>query len=233
MKSSEIRSISRQNLDGKWGKTVLATLIFLLITFTLSFALALIPIIGPITSTIISVPLSFGFLITLSKLNNNQEIHYLDFLNDGFALFGKVWGVTLHIFLKLILPVIFVIVSIILNAFAIFNHSAQLLTLTSILYIASIIYVAYKSFLYTFSLHVLIDNPEISGKDAVEKSAELMRGNIWKYICLNLSFIGWVLVCFLSNFIIPLVPFLVGILFLLPYIKIAEINFYKHIDGQI
>ena len=38
---------------------------------------------------------------------------------------------------------------------------------------------------------LLADNPEMTGKEARQKSAELMKGNKWNAFVLDLSFIGW------------------------------------------
>ena len=262
MRASEIRSLTRQNLAGKWRKAALATLIFGLIVYAISFVLTFIPVVGPIISAILSVPLSFGLLFTMFKLNDGEEISYVSFLNEGFAKFGKVWSVTLHMFLKLIIPVILVAIFAALSTFNMFYLNSSLSTLGSFaLYIITVIYMVYKSLLYTFSLYVLIDNPEITGKEAVNKSAELMKGNIWEYICLNLSFIGWgilailpflisCLIAFVSflktitriptisplafNLIIfSVVIFITSLLWLIPYMRIAKINFYRNLDGQI
>lgn len=69
------------------------------------------------------------------------------------------------------------------------------------------------------------DNDELSAKDIVNKSEELMKDNRWRLFCLGLSFIGWLI---LSSF-----TFGIGILFLLPYIQISFATFYEERAGLL
>ena len=67
-------------------------------------------------------------------------------------------------------------------------------------------------------------NSDLTAKEAVEKSQELMTGNRAKLFWLELSFIGWA--------ILATIPFCIGYLWLLPYIQIATIAFYKFVIGD-
>ena len=44
---------------------------------------------------------------------------------------------------------------------------------------------------YAMVSHVLAENPELSAREALQRSKELMRGNKWRLFCLHFSFIGW------------------------------------------
>lgn len=106
MTASEIRQEARKSLTGKWGKAALATLVFFVIDYVISFVLNLVPAIGAIASTIISVPLSFGFtVVVMAKLKRGEEISYIEFFKNGFDKFAKVWQVTLWIFCKMLAPI--------------------------------------------------------------------------------------------------------------------------------
>ena len=74
------------------------------------------------------------------------------------------------------------------------------------------------------ALNILYDNPDMDSKEIVEKSAELMEGNIGSYICLKLSFLGWA--------ILAVLPFGLGIFWLIPYAQLAEINFYRNLTNE-
>ena len=63
-----------------------------------------------------------------------------------------------------------------------------------------------KSYAYAMTPYILVDYPELSPNEARLKSIEMMRGHKWKFFGLQLSFIGWFLLCILS----------LGIGFLLP-----------------
>ena len=81
-----------------------------------------------------------------------------------------------------------------------------------------------KSFYYQLAYLVAVENPDMSAKDAVLKSEELMQGNRAKLFYLQLSFIGWAI---LSAF-----TFGIGILWLAPYMQFAVITFYKYVSGN-
>ena len=61
MLASEIRAEARKSLAGKWGMAALATLVFGILTYLISFLLYFIPMIGSLVSAVISPVLSFGF----------------------------------------------------------------------------------------------------------------------------------------------------------------------------
>lgn len=74
---------------------------------------------------------------------------------------------------------------------------------------------------YAMSYFVMIDKPNLSPNQARKKSIEMMRGHKWELFCLRFSFIGWYLLGILTF----------GILFywIIPYQRVAEANFYKHL----
>ena len=221
MNASEIRAEARQKLTGKWGKAAIITLVFSIITFVISFVLQLIPGIGAIIDFVITVPLSFGLIITMFKLNDDKEFTFLGFFNDGFSNFGKAWSVALWTFAKLIIPVILVVVTICILMYGTITENSLLTALGFILYIVALIYAIIKQFSYALALLVLNDNPDMTGKEAVEKSAELMQGKVWSLFCLKFSFLGWAI---LSIFTLG-----IGVIWLAPYIQISEINFYRNL----
>ena len=70
---------------------------------------------------------------------------------------------------------------------------------------------------------IMHDNPSMSGTDAMKASWQLMDGKKMDYFILNLSFIGWALLCILTVGI--------GFLFLSPYISVTNGKFYDEISG--
>lgn len=238
MISSQIRQEARVSLAGKWGKAALFTLCYGLVMYAFAWIAGLIPFIGNIAYYIISVPISYGVLVTFIKLRRGEDISYLDFLTTGFSVFGKLWGIIGHVVLKLIVPIIILIISIFLLAFgttggiaaSIFSTTTSTTVTFSaiaiiglIAYIVSLIYLIVKGFLYAFTSYILYDNPDMSSKEIVEKSESLMNGNRGAYVCLGLSFIGWMILSAFTLYI--------GLLWLLPYIMISFIIFYEDRSG--
>ena len=229
MPPSEIRRDAREALKEKWGKAVSIVLAYMLISFIIGFfqALAdketLLYSIIDLAYLIISIPLSFGLIISFIKLKRNEEVKAFDFIGSGFARFGKSWGIAWHTFIRLLLPIVCIfLIAILMALLMIFGNSSPVLTIIVItLYIATLIYSVSRSFLYVLAYFIGYDKPELSSKECVKKSEELMTGNRGSYFLLQLSFIGWAILSVLSLGI--------GMLWLTPYIAIAEVCFYERI----
>ena len=91
-------------------------------------------------------------------------------------------------------------------------------------YIVGIVMLIIKGYSYSMIYFILYDNPTLTGKEIVEKSATIMKNNKWRYFCLNLSFIGWAI---LAGF-----TFGIGMLWLIPYIQIANVHFYEDLKNN-
>jgi len=78
-----------------------------------------------------------------------------------------------------------------------------------------------KGYAYAMTPYILNDNPELGPNQARLKSIEMMRGYKGKLFGLDLSFIGWHLLCILSLGI--------GYIWLTPYITTARAAFYQEL----
>lgn len=247
MISSDFRAEARRKLSGKWGKAACMTLAYSFVFFVLGFIQGLMPedsIISSIFSIlvyIIEIPLAFGLLLSFINLYNEKEISAFGFFSLGFNNFSKSWGIFFQTLLKMIVPVIVLIVFTIImtiglsgsmvSTFVFTNNSASstsgfmgLFVVGIIGFIASIIWVTVKSYYYMLSYIIAADNPNLTAKEAVAESKELMNGNRAKLFWLQLSFIGWAI---LATF-----TFGIGYLWLMPYIQFAMIAFYKNLNGS-
>jgi uncharacterized membrane protein len=72
--------------------------------------------------------------------------------------------------------------------------------------------------------NIMHDNPQMSGTDAMNESWRLMDGHKMDYFILNLSFIGWAILCIFTIGI--------GFLFLAPYMAVTKAKFYDMISGH-
>lgn len=245
MLSSDFREEARKRLTGKWGKVAIMVLAYMALFFVIGFIEGILPEpIQPILSLaelIIEIPLGFGLIYALVKVYNGEDVSAFDFVSLGFNNFKKSWGVSLNVALKMLLPIILMIVSYFLIFGAlIFAASSAILSPSSatsaastggivsiigfILLIGSMIWAITKSFYYQLAMLIAIDNADMSSKDAVLKSQELMTGNRGKLFCLQFSFIGWS--------ILATITLGIGFLWLLPYMQFAIIAFYKHLNGD-
>ncbi len=80
------------------------------------------------------------------------------------------------------------------------------------------------AFRYSMAFYIMDDDPNVGIMEAIERSKEMMRGNKGRLFCLEISFIGWALLCILTCGI--------GFFFLQPYAQAATAAFYLEVSGQ-
>jgi uncharacterized membrane protein len=150
-----------------------------------------IPKIGEIITWIISGPLAFGL-----------NYYFLSFIRQkNPALEDLFKGVSISIFGEAFIAYIFMTIFIILW--------------TLLLIVPGVI----AAISYSMTFFILVDNPEISGKDAIKKSKELIKGNKYKYFCFLVRFLGW--------FLLSILSFGIGFIWLIPYFMVSHAKFYE------
>ena len=77
---------------------------------------------------------------------------------------------------------------------------------------------------FALSFYLLADNPQMGGVESLKESRRLMKGHIWQYLMLQLSFAPMLIVSLL----------LMGLplLWVLPYMEASETAFYRDILGE-
>ena len=251
MNSSDFRKEARNKLTGKWGKAISITLCYIALTVILNiiesrFSESFRPFFS-LAVLIITVPLGFGLVASFLNLYNNKETSAFDFINIGFNNFSKAWGISLNVFLKLLVPFILILVSLFIiiggsvgvligtggssrivnpeELISAFSASFGVIMLIGvILYFVSIIMLICKSYYYSLANLIAIEKENLTSKECVEKSKELMTGKRAKLFWLQLSFIGWA--------ILSVITLGIGYLWLAPYMQMASIAFYKHLEGD-
>lgn len=102
--------------------------------------------------------------------------------------------------------------------------------------------------LYLFPSVILVCEDNNRGIiQCIKESFRLMKGNVWRLFVLQLSFIGWGILCIIpviavgiitsftfNEFIITILPTIAGIgfLWLAPYISTTLLNFFNEISGD-
>lgn len=71
----------------------------------------------------------------------------------------------------------------------------------------------------SMTFFIMVDDQNISGIDALQQSWNMMKGRKWDFFCLNLRFLGWILLSILTCGI--------GYIFLLPYMMATFQNYYR------
>ena len=205
--NSELRAQARERLEGKWGTFVLMTFLMLVIQTILQipgYIGSLLEILSPenvlaslsfsnISNilSLLALPLSWGLTVSLLR-NHREESVDLENLFDGFR-----GGRYTRVFCALFLVNLFTFLW------------ALLLIIPGIM----------KAFSYALTPYILLDEPELTARQAITRSCEIMQGRRWKLFCLYLSFIGWG--------ILSLLTFGIGFLWLVPYMNASVAAFYE------
>jgi len=150
-----------------------------------------ITLLGPIISMIINGPMSLGLAIFSLSLSRGQEINISKIL-EGFNNFK--------------------------TSFVAFALMSLYIFLWSLLLIIPGIIAGIS---YSQVYYILADDKNISPKDALEKSKQIMEGNKWKFVCLGFRFFGWMILSALT--------FGIGYIWLFPYMQISYAKFYDDI----
>ncbi|MEQ8199922.1 MAG: DUF975 family protein [Syntrophomonadaceae bacterium] len=75
-----------------------------------------------------------------------------------------------------------------------------------------------KFYSYRLVPYILADNPNIGYRRALELSARMTHGHKWAWFVLDLSFLGW--------YLLGLLAFVIGTLFVLPYQNATNAELY-------
>ena len=80
------------------------------------------------------------------------------------------------------------------------------------------------SYSYAMAPYIMLEDPYCSASEALQRSKAMMDGHKGELFALDLSFIGWQLLCALTMGI--------GNLWLTPYIKASYASFYRDLRGS-
>ncbi len=82
-----------------------------------------------------------------------------------------------------------------------------------------------KMYSYRMVPYILAENPQMSSREIIDRSRQMMDGNKWKAFVLDISFIGWYLLSAITLGI-------VGIFYASPYIMATNAELYLAISGR-
>ena len=217
MKStSDYRAAARETLEGHWNQGALMAFVILAITVVFAgvsvytavmqeLGMAISPRLSmtadameTVVSLLLTGPLQFAMLCALLALKRN-EIEETP-VAKMFSSFVENWG---RYVVALVLQTI-----------------VLLLLLLPTLGIGTIIF----SYAYKMVPFLLHDYPELSAREALKLSREMMRGYKWDLFVLEFSFIGWI--------VLAICTFGIGLLWVLPYIYTAEGHFYDDLKNE-
>ena len=115
--------------------------------------------------------------------------------------------------------------------FAVFNHYGRWLGASLLValfvFLWSLLLVIpgiVKAYSYAMTPYILHDNPEMGVSDSLRRSQQMMKGFKTKLFLLDLSFIGWLLLGFIT--------FGIGLLWVCPYMATARAKFYEELKAR-
>jgi len=153
--------------------------------------------IAPIVSLVsflIYLPLAWGVAVFFLRMVRNEDTEYAR-LFDGFNDYGRI---TLTMLLQ----------------------SLYVFLWTLLLIIPGIV----KSMSYAMTPFILRDQPNLKYNSAIEESMRMMEGHKMEYFLLQLSFLGWAILCVFTLGI--------GFLWLIPYVCTTNAHFYETLKEE-
>ena len=109
-----------------------------------------------------------------------------------------------------------------------------------------------KTYSYAMTPYIMAEHPSLTANEAITESRRIMDGKKWRLFCLDLSFIGWELLCSLplcagyflilryftgseamaiSMILLLTIPLSIGFFFVRPYEEAAWATFYRDITA--
>ena len=217
----ELKRKALESLALNWGNSILMLIVLIL----LSLGAALIPL-GTI---LIGWPLSIGSYNYFFRLAAHKEAT----LNNLFKPFSFYGNSILFKFLLVLIEVIVALPLIIaLVVFFVHNYfsfdletasigSSVWLIIIALLDLVLLYYVSIRLYL---AYYLLADYPNLAADKVISIAWKAMKDKFWKLFGLLLSFIGW--------FILAILTFGIGFLWLIPYINTSLAHFYLDVKRE-
>jgi uncharacterized membrane protein len=165
---SDIKRLARLSLRGNWKKTVLLTLMSILVTAAIESLFSGGSEDVNFISTLILVPFTIAVSYYFLEMYRNEYPK----IKRTFTIY-KDWKYSLKLVGTSILIWIF----------------------TFLWFLLLIIPGIIKGIAYSQTYFILKDNPNLSPLEAITESRIRMNGLKWKFFLLYLSFIGWAILC--------------------------------------
>lgn len=231
--SSELKSLAKGLLSGHYGLLIGAALLYLGGSIVISLILDSVFRLNSVTSTILyficsliigllSTVFAVGYIKMVMDISRGQETS-LSALLYGFSnqpdriiLLSLLTGLILS---ACMLPGILLILAASLSGIPLLMLPGILALLVGIVF-AALLYYSYSMVFYLY-----LDAPEKGVIQLMRESRVMMRGNKGRYFYLQISFIGLALLSLLTCFI--------GYLWLLPYMEMTAVLFYRNLTGEI
>lgn len=163
-----------------------------------SLLLSFLTVVGVIGSLILGGAITLGIHIAFMNLIRGKKMNFSDLFSGFSDRFN--FGSTISYYL--------------LSALRIFLWSLLLIVPGFV-----------ATYSYSMAPYILADHPEMTGTQAVNASRDLMKGKKGKLFCLDLSYIGWILLGILTCGIL--------LFWVEPKMEAAHAAFYEDIKNEV
>lgn len=218
MDYQSIRATARRNLTGKWGISIGVAVVACLLGGMITGSAFLPDVTKSLRESpdlisfggVLRISVTYGFVGFVSFLiGGTIELGYAQFLlkqydgkdvafNDLFSQFYRFGQGFAQHFLRLLYVFLWMLLFIIPGVI--------------------------KSFSYAMTPYIMAEHPELSASEAIKRSMAMMEGHKLELFVLNLTFLGWTILCALTMNL--------GHIFLNPYKNAAYTAFYRQISNS-
>ncbi len=208
MKSSfEYRAMARETLHGAWNESAVLYLIIMIVPLVLSGSTEFVSpcetiLLGTLSgasvlvSILLTMPMQYGAANSLLSLCRNESNGTL---RDGLNYFAKDYARSVPaLLLATLAEVALGIVTLLIGAIVL-------------------------QYAYAMVPYLLRDYPELTAKEALRTSREMMRGYKWDLFVLDLTFLGW--------YILGVFTLGIAYLWIMPYQYTAHAHFYEDLKA--
>lgn len=230
---SDYRADARAALKGNWLSSAMFVLVYVVIVLIINGATSIpapgieaLTVGGSLLGMLIILPLVYGLNYGMLKQYQGEELQ-VGMLFKGYnkRVFKAILVKTL-IIIAWALPCIVILIGAMAIGIGVFDKEPDNVTLILIflpVYFIALIPAMMKQYALSQMEMLMVDNTEMTGREARLKSEELMAGKKMKLFLLDLSFIGWTLLSVFTLFI--------GMLWVAAYQYTARAAFYEDIKN--
>ena len=217
LKAKDFRAQARAALKGKWVQAAIAGLIASILGASIFYHGYAGSSAGSATGTEEEVAITFGiilFIVAVFAIVGAVYILIGAIAGLGYAKFNLALYENETADFKMI----FSERSRYKDCFKLFVMQYLYIAIGSLLLVVPGLIAYYANIMAPY---IMVDNPQMTAREAIKASQAMMKGNKWRLFCLSWSFIGWDI---LALFTLGL-----GHIVLCPYVEAACAAFYREL----
>ena len=253
MRAKEIRARAREALRGKWGVAVGVGIVASLLTgggavntatssadgylsvSNLEPAIVMLTVatVLSLVAIVIGGAVNLGWYGFHTKLVKGEEVRFRN-LFDHFHTIGRGFAMQFMMGLFVFIWALPMLALLVGGCIWIVKYGSnfdfytmeEVLTVLIYLWIGIVLLsipVCIAKLRYALTPFLMAEFPDLRVMDAIHESKRLMKGNKWRWFCMELSFIGWLLLGALT---------VVGLFWVAPYMQTAYAVFYMEVTGR-